>query len=230
MGGTIQPQGLASAGHTLLQRASGGAWSFSGNLIEAYAGDYPDKARGASTFDAWVTSRPTGPTTASSKPAERRRRAPHAVRDDQRRGVGGGFRQRGAGGGKATVTIDPVFAQTVNLAVEYHVYLTPLCQEAVLAVWSRPRARPACRARGTLDGEPSSAALTTGSWPSSSATKTSGWSKWRPAAGEVEKEKEPFDAGILDFVLRCAQDGNFGFWMAICLCCCWPRGRGPGRL
>ncbi len=34
--------------------------------------------------------------------------------------------------GTATVTIDPIFAETVNLALEYHVYLTPICSDLIV--------------------------------------------------------------------------------------------------
>ncbi|MBN1979074.1 MAG: hypothetical protein JW918_16865 [Anaerolineae bacterium] len=34
--------------------------------------------------------------------------------------------------GEATVAFDPIFAETVNLEMDYHVFVTPLCQEPVL--------------------------------------------------------------------------------------------------
>lgn len=34
--------------------------------------------------------------------------------------------------GEATISFDPIFAETANLQVEYHVFVTPLCQEPVL--------------------------------------------------------------------------------------------------
>jgi hypothetical protein len=34
--------------------------------------------------------------------------------------------------GEATVVFDPIFAETVNLEMDYHVFVTPLCQEPVL--------------------------------------------------------------------------------------------------
>ncbi|HBY98287.1 MAG TPA: hypothetical protein DEP84_30815, partial [Chloroflexi bacterium] len=56
--------------------------------------------------------------------------------------------------GEATVAFDPVFGETVNLKEDYHVFVTPLCDDPVLlSVTSKQAA--AFTVRGvTLDGQP----------------------------------------------------------------------------
>lgn len=55
-------------------------------------------------------------------------------------------------GGEATVAIDPVFAQTVNLSEAYHVFLTPL-GDAALYVAEKTSVGFTVRARGGSDGD-----------------------------------------------------------------------------
>ena len=58
--------------------------------------------------------------------------------------------------GQATVTFEPIFAQTINPQIDYHVQLTPLCQEPVLLfVVSKIQAGFTVKGVG-LDGSPSS--------------------------------------------------------------------------
>jgi hypothetical protein len=57
--------------------------------------------------------------------------------------------------GEAMVAFDPIFAETVNLEVDYHVFVTPLSQEPVL-LFVTGKSATAFTVRGvTLDGEPS---------------------------------------------------------------------------
>jgi hypothetical protein len=56
--------------------------------------------------------------------------------------------------GQATVTIEPTFAQTVNLGEAYHVFVTPLSGEPVLLFVSE-KTTTAFTVRGvTLEGQP----------------------------------------------------------------------------
>lgn len=56
--------------------------------------------------------------------------------------------------GEVTVTIDPIFAETVNLEEDYHVFMTPLCQEPLL-LFVTAKAAAGFTVRGvTLDGKP----------------------------------------------------------------------------
>jgi len=61
--------------------------------------------------------------------------------------------------GEATVAFDPIFADTVNLEVDYHVFLTPLCQEPVLLFVTAKSASGFAVRGATLDGRPASCAF-----------------------------------------------------------------------
>jgi len=185
--------GFGVAGHNYYSGVGVGAWSFSGNLIEAYAGDYPDKSTRRFYVDALGNVYADGTynsfkQTGGSDGAEHRTlygmTSAEAWAED--------FGSAALEGGKATVTIDPVFAQTVNLAVEYHVYLTPLCQEAVL-LFVTAKSPASFAVQGvTLDGEPSQC-----SFDYRIVAKQLGYEDLRleqveiPPPVEVEKEKEP---------------------------------------
>ncbi len=61
--------------------------------------------------------------------------------------------------GEAKVGFDPIFAETVNLEVAYHVFLTPVCQEPVL-LFVTDKDATGFSVRGvTLDGQPSQCAF-----------------------------------------------------------------------
>jgi hypothetical protein len=56
--------------------------------------------------------------------------------------------------GEATVTFDPIFAETANLEEDYHVFVTPLSQEPVL-LFVTGKSATAFTVQGvTLDGQP----------------------------------------------------------------------------
>jgi len=58
--------------------------------------------------------------------------------------------------GQATITFEPIFAQTINPQIDYHVQLTPLCQEPLLLfVVSKSAVGFTVKGVG-LDGSPSS--------------------------------------------------------------------------
>jgi hypothetical protein len=57
--------------------------------------------------------------------------------------------------GKATVTFDPTFAKTVNLAVDYHIYLTPVCNDLILLGVTDKGPTSFSVQGATLDGKPS---------------------------------------------------------------------------
>jgi len=128
-----------------------GAWSYAGNLIEAYAGLYPT---GTLRFyieqdgDVWADGTySTFVETAGEQRAMHAVQSPEAWFED--------FGSAALQGGKATVTIDPLFARTVNLGVGYHVYLTPICSDLILLVVT-DKGPASFSVRGaTLDGEPS---------------------------------------------------------------------------
>ena len=61
--------------------------------------------------------------------------------------------------GEATVAFDPIFAETVNLEMDYHVFVTPLCQEPVL-LFVTAKTDTGFVVKGvTLDNQPSDCAF-----------------------------------------------------------------------
>ena len=57
--------------------------------------------------------------------------------------------------GEATVTLEPIFAETVNTNVEYHVFVTPLCQAPVILFVTSKTSTGFTVQGVTLDGSPS---------------------------------------------------------------------------
>ena len=56
--------------------------------------------------------------------------------------------------GSATVAFEPIFAETVNLEMDYHVFVTPVCQEPAL-LFVTAKDTSGFTVRGvTLDGQP----------------------------------------------------------------------------
>lgn len=150
--------GYGVAGHAFFDGVGVGAWSYSGlDVIRAYDGDYPggtlrfrvERQSGNVYADGtFITFKDIGEamprTLYGMSSAE-------AWTED--------FGSATLEEGKATVTIDPIFAKMVNLAVEYHVYLTPICDDlAVLAVTDKGPAGFSVQG-ATLDGTPSQCAF-----------------------------------------------------------------------
>ena len=61
--------------------------------------------------------------------------------------------------GEATVAFDPIFAETVNLESDYHVFLTPLCQEPVLLFVAAKGTKDFTVRGVTLNGQPTDCAF-----------------------------------------------------------------------
>jgi hypothetical protein len=61
--------------------------------------------------------------------------------------------------GEATVAFDPIFAETVNLEMDYHVFVTPLCQEPVLLFVTVKTGTGFVVKGVTLDNQPSDCAF-----------------------------------------------------------------------
>ncbi len=134
-----------------------GAWSYQGNLIEAYDGDFPggalrfyvDQAGNvrydgtASTF-AEIPS-PTG--VGSSYVSLYGISAAEAWYED--------LGSANLLNGKVTIVIDPLFAQTVSLSDEYQVQVTATCGEPVLLFVSEKTETSFTVQGVSLDGKPS---------------------------------------------------------------------------
>ncbi|MGA9349288.1 MAG: hypothetical protein WBW48_10875 [Anaerolineae bacterium] len=61
--------------------------------------------------------------------------------------------------GEATVAFELIFAETVNLEMDYHVFLTPLCQEPVLLFVTAKSAKGFTVRGVTLNGQPTGCAF-----------------------------------------------------------------------
>jgi len=61
--------------------------------------------------------------------------------------------------GQAVVAIEPIFAQTVNLTETYHVFVTPVCQEAIVLFVTDKSAADFTVQGVTLDGGPTECAF-----------------------------------------------------------------------
>jgi hypothetical protein len=181
--------GFGVAGHNFWGGVGVGAWSYSGRLIEARSGDYPE---GTLRFYVDATGNVYADGTYNTF---------KATGDGEHRTLYGmtgaeawaeDFGSAALKDGKATVTIEPIFAQTANLTVEYHVYLTPLCQEAVV-LFVTDKGPASFTVQGvTLDGKPSACGF-----DYRIVAKQRGYETVRleevdiPAPVVVEKEKEP---------------------------------------
>jgi len=138
------------------------AQSYGGDIIQGYSGDpgsdtlrfYVDNSGNISTtgnIDA------AGTKSAVVSTADYGTRRLYAIESPEV-----WFEDFGTGqlvNGEVTVTFEPVFAQTVNLVETYHVYLTPLSDEAVL-LFVADKNPSGFTVRGvTLDGQPAIAAF-----------------------------------------------------------------------
>jgi hypothetical protein len=116
--------GYGVAGFNYFSGVGVGAWSNSGNLIEAYDGAYPDGALrfyvdqsgnvlANGEFYTYVSAQ--GEDVARAVSAVQ---SPEAWIED--------FGSAALEGGRARVAVEPLYAETVNLEASYHVFLTPL--------------------------------------------------------------------------------------------------------
>jgi|GEM_PF-1408461 len=151
LGRAHSDEGFGVAGYNDSNGVGVGAWSFGGNLIEAYAGDY---SSGALRFyieqdgDVYADGAFNSFVEAAGE-----QRTVHAIQSPE--AWIEDFGSAALKDGKALVRIDPIFAQTVNLEVEYHVYLTPICTDLILLVVTDKGAASFSVQGATLDGKPS---------------------------------------------------------------------------
>jgi hypothetical protein len=146
--------GYGVVGHHFYEGVGVGAWSFSGNLIEAYDGDYPGGVRrfyidqnGNVYADGGFfifSSPPSSPD--SEARASSAIQSPEVWSED--------FGTATLVNGQAVATIDPLFAETVNLKVNYHVFVTALSDEPAL-IFVSSKEPGSFTVRGVmLDGRP----------------------------------------------------------------------------
>ena len=138
-----------------------GAWSFGGNLIEAYDGDYPD---GDLRFyvDQWGNvyyDGTSGPFASIPSPTGG---TPSYVSLYGIAAAEAWYEDLGSSSlvsGKVDVSIDPLFAQTVNLTEDYQVQVTATCNEPVLLYVSEKTTTYFTVQGVRLDGKPSNCAF-----------------------------------------------------------------------
>jgi hypothetical protein len=116
--------GFGIAGHAWLSGVGVGAWSYAGNLIEAFSGDYP-----GGTLEFYITQAGNvyANGTYNSYKASSIDGATHAVSAIQSPEVWvEDFGRASLVDGKAVVSIATDFAGIANLSVDYNVFLTPM--------------------------------------------------------------------------------------------------------
>jgi len=161
LGVSISNYGYGLNGWNYVNGVGVGAWSYGGNLIEAYAGGFPletlrfyvDNAgnvRYAGTSAPMVAiPSPTG--GASSYVSLYGIAAAEAWYED--------LGSSSLASGKVKVSIDPLFAQTVNLTEDYQVQVTATCNEPVLLYVSEKTTSYFTVQGVRLDGKPSNCAF-----------------------------------------------------------------------
>ncbi|OQA18024.1 MAG: hypothetical protein BWY63_02183 [Chloroflexi bacterium ADurb.Bin360] len=150
-GRSYSSNGAGVEAHNWLDGVGLRAHSFSGNIIEGFAGDPPG---GTLRFrvDNSGNMYASGSKSAVVETADYETRRLYAVESPEV-----WFEDFGTGQlvkGEATIYFDPIFAQTVNLTETYHIFLTPISEEAVL-LFVTQKQPVSFTVRGvTLDGTP----------------------------------------------------------------------------
>jgi len=156
-------QGFGVAGHNSEYYYSTGvgvgAWSHGGDLFRGYSGDWPggtlrfyvNNAGDVYADGGYNTFKDTGGPDTTEHRTLYGMASPEAWFED--------FGSATLQDGKATVTIDPIFAKTVNLTLEYHVYLTPVCSELIVMAVTGKGPDSFTVQGATLDGKPSGCAF-----------------------------------------------------------------------
>ncbi len=161
LGQSFSNYGYGLAGWNLYNGVGVGAWSEDGNLIEAYDGDFP-----GGTLRFYVDNAgnvhydgTSGPFASIPSPAGGKASyislyglsAAEAWYED--------LGSASLVSGKVDVSIDPLFAQTVNLGEDYQVQVTATCNEPVLLYVSEKTTTYFTVQGVRLDGKPSNCAF-----------------------------------------------------------------------
>jgi hypothetical protein len=161
LGRSKSDYGYGLAGWNFWDGVGVGAWSYSGDLIRAYDGEYPggtlrfvvtnagDVRYSGSLSPLVAIPSPTGGT-------------PSYVSLYGLAAAEAWYEDLGSSSlvsGKAKVSIDPLFAQTVNLTEDYQVQVTATCNEPVLLYVSEKTTTYFTVQGVRLDGKPSNCAF-----------------------------------------------------------------------
>jgi hypothetical protein len=136
-----------------------GAWSYAGDLFQGYDGDWPggtlrfyvNNAGDVYADGGYNTFKDTGGPDTTEHRTLYGMASPEAWFED--------FGRATLNNGTATVSIDPTFAETVNLALEYHVYLTPICGDLIVLAVTGQRPDSFTVQGAALDGKASDCAF-----------------------------------------------------------------------
>ena len=194
LGRTDSDYGYGVAGYSYNDGVGVGAWSYDGDLIRAYDGDFPiGNLRFFVEQDGdvyYYGNLVPFVSLPSPDGGESEHLSLYGLSSTEV-----WFEELGSGSlvdGRAEVAIDPVFAQTVALTKAYQVYLTATCQEPVLLFVSEKTAAYFTVQGVGLDGQPSACGF-----DYRLAAKRLGYEDLRlevveiPAPVEVDRESEP---------------------------------------
>jgi hypothetical protein len=155
--GNVYPGSCGVVGHHYYSGIGVGAWSYSGDLIRAYSGDFPGGTlrfyvnnNGAVYADGGYNSF----KKTMSAGANNEYRTFNSIQATEYwiEDVGSADLRKGA----ATVNIDPVYAQSVDLQNGYKVFLTPVSEEMVILTVAGKSPDKFIVKGTTLDGRPAS--------------------------------------------------------------------------
>ncbi len=187
--------GFGVVGHHWLYGGGVGAWRYGGNLIEAYDGAYPrgdlrfyiDQAGNVYADGNYFTF---GMGLLASEASDSRPLSAIVSPGVWSEDLGTGALVKG----QVIVKIDPLFAKTVNLEEEYHVFLTPLSPAPVLLFVTAKTPTGFTVQGATLDGQPAAC-----SFDYRIVAKRLGYENLRMEPAPVEpsppKKPEPPDGG-----------------------------------
>jgi hypothetical protein len=136
-----------------------GAWSYGGDLFRGYSGDWPggtlrfyvDNEGNVHAGGTYNSFKETGGPGSTEYRTLYGMTSAEAWTED--------FGRATLNNGTATVSIDPTFARTVNLTLEYHVYLTPICRDLIVLAVTGQQPDSFTVQGATLDGKPSGCAF-----------------------------------------------------------------------
>lgn len=152
--GYYQPNSFGVAGHNYYDGTGVGAWSYNGDLIRAYDGDWPGGAlrfyitnSGNAYIDgSWLTFKGVPSKGTNQHVAMAATQSPEALLED----CGSAELVNGT----AVVMIDETFTEIANTVSNYQVFLTPVSEDIVVMVISNKTPHSFAVKGVTMDGKP----------------------------------------------------------------------------
>ena len=153
--GDVYPASCGVVGHHYWGGVGVGAWSYSGDLIQGWDGDYPGGVLRFYVSNSGAVYADGGYNSFKKvmSPGEKEEyRTFNSIQATESwiEDIGSSELRKG----EATVSIDPVFAQTVDLHDGYLVFLTPVNEEIVCLVVTSKSTKEFVVKGSTLDGRP----------------------------------------------------------------------------